>query len=287
MGTANRGQRPRGRSRPWTLVAALAAGIAAGPAWAGYPLEVIDLRARFPEEVIPTLKPLAGPDGVVTGSGHSLFLRVAPDRLEDIRRALERIDTPARSLLIQVRRASSVSGRGSGAGVSVDEPVGDRARIRVGPRLPGGGSALGAGAGQGTHESRISQEVRALDGRPAFIASGSERPEVYREGSIGPGGAYRREGVAYRRAETGFYVTPRVNGDRVTLDIAAFAARPGGGATQETGEVQTSVTARLGDWVPIGGVTTREERSEQGLLYQREGQNQGQTDLELRVIELP
>ena len=248
---------------------------------------MIDLRARFPEEIIPTLKPLAGPDGVVTGSGHSLFLRVAPDRLEDIRRALERIDTPARSLLIQVRRASAVSGRGGEAGVRVDESVGDRARLRVGPRIPGGGSALGAGAGQGTRESRISQEVRALDGRPAFIASGTERPEVYREGSIGPGGAYRREGVDYRRAETGFYVTPRVNGDRVTLDIAAFADRPSGGRNLETGEVQTSVTARLGEWVPIGGVTTQETRSEQGMLYRREGHSEGQTELELRVIEVP
>jgi hypothetical protein len=34
-------------------------------------------------------------------------------------------------------------------------------------------------------------------------------------------------------------------------------------------------------------VTTREDRNEQGLLYRREGQSQGQTDLELRVIELP
>ena len=270
-----------------SLLAALATAMTLAPAWAGYPLEVIDLKARFPEEVIPTLKPLAGADGVVIGSGHSLFLRVAPDRLADIRQALERIDTPARSLLIQVRRSSSASGGGGGVGISVNEDLGDRTRVRVGPRVPGGGNALGASAGQGSQGSRISQEVRALDGRPAFIASGSERPEVWREGSIGPGGAYGREGVDYRRAETGFYVTPRVNGDHVTLDIAAFAEQPSRGRNLETGEVQTSVTARLGEWVPIGGVKTRETRSEQGMLYRREGHSEGQTDLELRVIEVP
>ncbi|MFY9975002.1 MAG: secretin N-terminal domain-containing protein, partial [Chromatiaceae bacterium] len=62
-----------------------------------YPLEIIELRSRLPEELIPILTPLAGPDGTVVGAQHALFVRAAPERLADIRRALAELDRPARS----------------------------------------------------------------------------------------------------------------------------------------------------------------------------------------------
>ncbi len=269
-------------TRTCRLALAGALTLLALTARADYPLEILDLKARLPEDLIPALQPLVGPGGVITGSGHSLFVRAAPERLADIRRALARLDTPARSLMIQVRRAGSTSGSGSAFGAAVDEPLGDRGRIRVGP----GGTGLGASTGQGSRETRSTQEVRALDGRPAFIAVGTERPEVWREGYRGPGGSYSREGVSYRSAETGFFVTPRVNGDQVTLDIGAFTAQPSGRGALETGDIQTSLSARLGEWVPIGGAQTQGRRSQRGLVYGAQVQEQGNTEVEIRVIEV-
>ena len=251
--------RPPSRRANWKrhlgVTLAVALTLMASTARPDYPLEIIDLRARLPEELIPTLQPLAGPDGVVTGSGHSLFLRVSPQHLADIRRALARLDTPGRNLLIQVRRSATAGAAG--------------------------------GTRSASRNSEIAQEVRTLDGRPAFIAAGTERPESWREGYRGPEGAYARRGISYRRAETGFYVTPRVNGDRVTLDVGAFSAQPAGGRRLDTGDLQTSVSTRLGDWVPIGGSQSQESRSGSGPTYWDDVELEGQTDIELRVIEVP
>lgn len=72
----------------WLLVAV--------PAWADYPLEIVKLRARVAEEIVPLVAPLAGPDGAVTGTGGTLVIRAAPGRVAEIRRALESIDRPPR-----------------------------------------------------------------------------------------------------------------------------------------------------------------------------------------------
>ena len=132
------------------------AGFAPGALAADYPLEILELRSRLPEELIPILAPLAGPDGTVVGAQHALFVRASPERLSDIRRALAELDRPARSLLIQVRQGSRAEAAGAGLGVRVDEPIGSgdtRGRVRVGPPGPGG-SQIVASAGQRSERAR-------------------------------------------------------------------------------------------------------------------------------------
>jgi hypothetical protein len=253
-----------------------------------YPLEIIELRSRLPEELIPILEPLVGPDGTIVGAQHALFVRASPDRLADIRRALAELDRPARSLLIQVWQGSNRHASGGRLGARVDETwrSGDtRGRVRIGPPGPTGTQVI-ASAGGGRARRDLTQEVRALDGHPTYISIGYEQPMPYRELEAHPGGALVRQGQEYWRVESGFTVIPRVLGDRVILEIGARSATPAGRGAVETGILSSRIEGRIGDWIPIGAGRDSGRARSGGLLFGAEGRREIQGEVELRVLPL-
>ena len=283
--TCKRGGGTHGRRRVaavcW-LLATLSTPLMA----ADYPMEIIDLRYRLPEDLVPILQPLAGPDGSVVGANNTLFVRAAPARLADIHRALNTLDRPARNLLIQVRQRGNAASSGAGGGVQVDEWVGNNTHLQVGRTGPGG-SQVELGAASRTQRRDLTQEVRTLDGRPAFIAVGQDQPMAYRELTVGPGGTrVMREGSSYRRNESGFYVVPRVQGDRVTLEINTRADAAGPHGTRDTSQVEAQVQGRLGDWLPVALSNDAESVRGSGTLYYGQGQRSNEGRVELRVVPL-
>src|SRR4249920_184162 len=77
-------------------------------------LEVISLRHRTAEQVIPVLRPMLEPGGALSGQYNQLIVRTSPGNLAQIRAVLDSIDQPARRLTISVRFDSAQDGiRGS------------------------------------------------------------------------------------------------------------------------------------------------------------------------------
>src|SRR5215216_6184113 len=71
-------------------------------------LEIIALRHRTAEQVIPVLVPLIEAGGTLSGQGTQLFVRTSPANLSDIKLALESVDRPLRRLMISVRLDQSM-----------------------------------------------------------------------------------------------------------------------------------------------------------------------------------
>jgi len=69
-------------------------------AFAQQALEIIPLRHRTVEQVLPALQPLLEPGGTLSGSRGQLFLRASPANAAEIKQALAAIDRPARRLEI-------------------------------------------------------------------------------------------------------------------------------------------------------------------------------------------
>lgn len=263
-----------------SLLLGMALNLMTGTANADYPLTIIELKHRLPEDLIPVLAPLAGADGVVTGANASLFVRASPNRLADIRAALTRLDQAARSLLVEVRRRSAGDRSNSSFAVTVDEPIGDHARLRVGPDRQTG---IRAGAGGQSNRRDLLQQVRVMDGGQAFVSIGRERPVGYRGVYTGPYGTRVESGIGYVNAENGFYVRPRLSGDRVVVDVSSRAADFGRGGDIATGAVDTRVSGRLGEWIPFGSSQDSAERQATGLTDRRSAAGSEIRDLELRV----
>ena len=66
-------------------------------------LEVISLRHRTVDQVLPVLRPLLAPGGALTGQSNQLIVRTSPENLAQIRAVLDAIDQPARRLMVSVR----------------------------------------------------------------------------------------------------------------------------------------------------------------------------------------
>src|SRR6185436_8700311 len=192
------------------LVLASAASLGQGA------IEVIPLRHRTAEQVIPVLQPLLAPGGALSGQYNQLIVRTSPENLTQIRQVLDSIDQPARRLTILVR-FDNVQDTARSAVQGEARVTNRTASAEV--RVQDSRSAL---------DERVDQRVQVLEGGRARIYGGESRP-LRQPGVVRtPGGVVVQETVL-QDADTGFEVSPRVSGGNVFLDIypqqEAFAQR--------------------------------------------------------------
>jgi type II secretory pathway component GspD/PulD (secretin) len=259
---------------------------AAGALHAQGALEIIPLKHRSAEQVIPILRPLVEPGGVVSGQAYQLILRASPRNLEELKAALAAIDTPQRRLLISVRfdtqgesARSGIEARGTlrsgDASISTQRFPAERSQVDV--RIDSARSAAG---------ERVDQRVQVLEGARAFIATGQSRPLTQRQVIRTPGGGtIVQDSTVIQDMQTGFEVVPRVSGDTVFLDIAPQRETPGslGPGSVQSQRVSSSISARLGEWVELGGAAESASRRDSGLLSSREASAGGERRVWVRV----
>lgn len=259
--------------RRWLLILALALAV---PAGAEQDMEIIQLRAQTLDRVLPVLLPLVEPGGTLTGMNDQIFLRASRRNRDEIKRVLATIDVPARRLIIRVatRRDAEMASRGADVGGQV--VIGSDSRARVEARLWDAQATRGESAGQ---------MVQTIEGGQAYINVGRSLPMPMRQVLVGPGGAAVAGGVVYRDIGSGFYASPRVNGERVTIDISQQAERAGY-AGIESQRLTTSVSGRLGEWIELGGAS-RQASGSQGVILGHGGGNSTESgSIWLRVEEV-
>ena len=274
----------RYRSAGIGLVLSLLAAAVTG---SSYPLEIIELKGRQADEIVPIIQPFVGRDGAVTGVRNQLFIRSEPRRLDEIRTILEQIDRPPRKLMILVRqgRLSERDLEYAAGGVNLGT---DRVRFIAGSRVPEDSVGLALDSRRSTSTLDADQRVQVVEGYPAYIAVGTEVPVRYRE-TIGSGGYARTyRGTAYRQAASGFTVIPSLNGDRVTLEISAGDDRfRSASGVVDTQRVSTRVQGRLGEWIALGGISEAQSGSATGLLHRQETGSASSSEIHLLVEEVP
>jgi type II secretory pathway component GspD/PulD (secretin) len=265
-------------------------------------LEVIPLKYRTAEQVIPLIRPLLAPEGTVSGLQNQLAIRTTPANLEEIRRVLASIDNRPRTLLITVRQdaesersrsAAEVSGSvGAGRSRVVVPESGDRSGASV--VLQDGDDRLQARVldSRSVDSERNVQTLQVLEGSSAYIGVGQSvgvpRRQVVRRVVGGRVVEQVVEILEYRDVATGFYVLPRVTGERVMLEISpqreSFDRRIPGAIEMQ--RVVTTVSGRLGEWIEIGGL--QQYRSEQGsvLLGSRSREGSDIRQVRIKVEEL-
>lgn len=217
-------------------------------------LEVITLRHRTAEQVIPVLRPLLEPGGALSGQYNQLIVRTSPANLAQIRSVLERIDAPLRSLVISVRFDSLEDSARSG--IQGDARLSNR----------GSSAELRIQDASRTGSERVDQRIQVLEGGQAHISMGESR--------------------IYADAATGFAVVPRLAGSNVTLEILAQQEQfVRGGAVQGQRAVST-VSGRLGEWLELGGAATAGAREEAGISGYRESRTSSDRRVWVKVEEI-
>jgi hypothetical protein len=232
-------------------------------------LESIQLQHRMAEELIPILQPLVEPGGVITGTGAVLLVRASPGNVQQIRDALSALDHAPRQLLITVGQATGADARRSEVQGEVTVGTGESTD---GTDRTAASGAVSVNALATQAEIRNVSSVRALEGMEAYVMVGESRP--FSSSTVTPGwhGATETHITGYRDVATGFYVTPRLAGDVVTLEISPqqqFTATTHGHGARPVVASQsatTTVTGRLGEWIEIGGAQQSGDAAQRGIL---------------------
>lgn len=204
-------------------------------------LEVISLKHRSAEELLPVIRPLLNKGEVASGMNYQLILRASPRSVAQIRHLLDEIDMVPRRLKITVMQ-------------NVDSET--------------AASLTEAGAGNGELNARIvstrsldddkkTQQLQVLEGNRALVKSGQSVPVTQQVQNVW--GTLVTETTQYRDVDSGFYVLPRIHGDTVTLEISAQndSLAPNQNASDypvtRTQQTVSTVSGRLGEWINVGG----------------------------------
>jgi len=239
-------------------------------------LEIIPLQNRMIEDVIHILRPLVTPGGTITGMNNQLIVKTTPDNLAEIKRVLESLDRPLRKLLITVTQDIGGQFQRREDALSVKYSTGDVSISSKDPNRSKEGLVIAAAedkedeededdgnriqyrnlSNQTTIDDRNAFRVQTLEGSPAFIQSGQSVPIRNQTAFVRPDGVVVNNTTEYYDATSGFYVLPRLNGDRVTLLVAPrlTSVQPGRTPTFDVQSVETTASGRLGEWIRIGGI---------------------------------
>lgn len=223
--------------------------------------QVLDLHYRTSNDILPIAQQFLGRDGNVQAYGNQLIVNAEPDRIEALTTLLERIDRPARRLLISVDTTDS--NHQDASGYTLNNGAQGRV-IRYGTANRSGGV----------------QQVQASEGVPALIQMGQSVPITNtRTDNYG-----RVEtDTQYRNVTRGFYVTASVTGNVVHLTLntnndSVNQERPDVINVQSTG---TQVSGPLGQWITVAGNNGYSQADQNGWA-QRYG-TAGRDDMTLRV----
>lgn len=280
----------------WVWIALLLSPLAAANE-----LEVIKLRHRSAEEILPVIRPLIEKGDVASGMNDQLILRTSPHNLEQIRKLLESIDVAPRRLKITVLQHADNETVARLTGVSGNVGLGREARIVV----PDGGdhSGLNVELGQGQdkirarvlstralEDARNTQQLQVLEGNRALVHSAQSVPVLQRQVIQNQWGTRVIDSTQYQEAARGFYVLARVNDDRVTLEISAHddAFVPGSGEQPAIRAQQTAstISGRLGEWLEVSGSGQLKDNDDSTLSTRGMSRSQAQHSVLIRVEEM-
>jgi type II secretory pathway component GspD/PulD (secretin) len=232
-------------------------------------LEVIPLQNRSADEIIPILQPLVHDGGTLTGMNNQLIIKTTSSNLIELKQILSGIDKAARRLMITVKQniggnlntqEHNLSGLYSDDNVSVssrNRGDSNKGLVIEGKDSDGNKIRYRNLNTQSNIDDKNTFSVQTIDGKEAFIQTGQQVPIRSRNSYLTNGGVVVQDSIDYHDVSSGFYVLPRVNGDRVTLFISPQLARAQGNQTPvfEIQNAETTTVGRLGEWMEIGGIS--------------------------------
>ena len=245
-------------------------------------LEIIELRNRPAEQILPLLQPLLTSGGSVSGAGFQLFVRTGAANLAQIRQVVASLDRAARQVMISVRQDFGAATSAAGVG----------AQIVLHPGNSSGRGSLDDRTS--TARDDVAQQVRAQEGSQAWIQTGSSMVMTQRSVTRTVNGVIVQENPVQRDFNTGFYVTPRISGDTVHLDIATQRDTPDAtgarGGTRvdaaSTSRVSSTVSGKLGAWIELGGSSHAQASEARGILSRSSDAGSQERRIYVKVDEI-
>jgi len=251
------------------------------------PLKIIDLKNRPADEIIPVIKPMLKPNDAITGTGFQLFIRTDAKTLDEVTRLLQVMDNSPRNLVIKVRSNFGSGSKSTDFNTSGNYEVGDDVRVVVGdgPSKKKGAKVRINGNSNNTDRD-TEYMIRVIEGGQAFIAGGEIRPYEHRTIIRHRYGVSVYDSVDYQDITSGFYVTPRLIGNgKVSLQVQPHYRTVNEERSDniDVQESDTTLEAKLSEWIQIGGINTETKSKDSGILSNSRNSSNIRSDIYIKV----
>jgi len=230
---------------------------------------VITIQHQLPETMIPAIQPLLAESDGISAYNHELIVTTDPQRIQSIRELVSQLDKPLRNLLITVKNNNNDSSTDNNSGFSggirqgkvfigTGEPVRTQ---REGLTVRSEGLGYSTNTTTRSASTQSEQQVRAIEGSPAFIYTGESRLFSTHD-------AYGNSESTEVNANKGFYVTARITGDRVQLELFITndefnqPATRSSQAAMSTQRLSTTISGSVGEWISLSGLTLSDSNAE-------------------------
>ena len=252
------------------------------PVHAAPSTEVIALGYNLAENIVPIIEPMLEPDERVSAYGNQLIIRAEPERIDEIRALIVEIDREPSRLRISVANSEDfdASQRGFGVDGRIDTGPVD---IEVGDASRGNQTRIIRRQTRGSSDGV--RQITANEGYPVMIQRGNSVPITTTTTN-----AYGQvvQQTQYRDVAQGFYATVRLSGDMATIYLSANNDQINRNDKRviDVQRADTVVTARLGEWVTLGGIGDAEadEASDIGRRISTQRSDQGTLRLKVERI---
>lgn len=256
---------------------------------------VIELSWMDGRTVADALTPSLRHGETVSGMDNKLILDASPARVRELTAIARQLDQKPQNLQVEVEQTSAKKSWFDNINIGIGFGSGHFG-IGGSTNLGGGGSQVGVGAGSdhagvgvstgvgsGSNTSRSVQTLRILSGGSGYIKTGNSRPlpwvAVTQNGDV-------IRGNDQQEAITGFYVRPRLVGDRVLIDLTTRQEAFKKAGVDSSG-LATTVEGGTGQWITIGGVVKDTDGKERVLLGVANKQQALSSQVRVRVSVLP
>ena len=251
-------------------------------------IEVITLYNRSASEIQPLISPMLEDTDRVMADGSNLIVKTTPERLNEIKKFINNLDTRLNNLIITViqSRHTTAEELNAAARVNLNIPIDDLSKSSG--RITGHYDRAKI---QNANES--TQTIRTLEGNSAYITVGKTYPiqnvQIYNSG-YGYGYPAVSTSTEFIDATTGFAVTPRlteqhpISGEQqVILDVSPWSDNVNVQGQIESQNVQSTIKINLGQWVELGGIDEESHSSANGNLATIRQTNQNRAHILVKV----
>lgn len=246
--------------------------------------KIITLQHRFAEDLLPTIQPMVGADGTVSGIQNQLIVRASAERMAEIEQLVATLDVERQNLRI------TVSNQGSQQFQNRDISVQGRKRFGnveiSNSRLPRNAPEvvqIGIDDRQTASTSNSNQFLTVADGQRAFITVGQAVPFTQEWVVLTRRYASVQRTTDFVDVSTGFAVRPRTIGNQIELEITPRIAKLNQGGYIDFDELSTVVRVRKGEWLDIGGLMQQKDDVSRAILSRQSGNQSQNSQLSIRV----
>jgi len=241
-------------------------------------MEIITLKNRPAESIQAVVEPLLENNEQIIATSDSLILKVRPENLSPLSSLIKKLDKPLSQFIIYVTQSRAQSSEQLTA--SLHGMLSTHSRYLRGKY----------GDTQTLNQQNSIQTLRTLEGKPAFIKSGENRPfypiRLWRYPGSQTQPTYDVD-TQWMEITTGFAVTPYLSGDKIQLTISPWSDRFEINQTISVQEAATTLIVSPGEWTAIGEISSAHKTQQDGFLRHSRNTAQNQLKIFVKVEKLP